>query len=63
MDTYNPNCPNCGVELDFFDHYDCSDDGDIILCMARGTCPRCGKKYTWEDVYRLDGFQNLEEDE
>lgn len=62
MDTFNPNCPECGIELDFVEHFDSYDEGDVIICAARGKCTRCGKKYQWDDVYELRGFQNLEED-
>ena len=61
MDAYNPYCPDCGVELDFFDHYDECDEGDIVLFRARGTCPKCRKHYLWNDVYKLAGFQDVEE--
>lgn len=61
--NYNPYCPHCAVELDFIEHFDWYDEGDIIFCRASGKCPRCEKKYKWDDVYRLDGFQNVEEDE
>lgn len=60
---YNPYCPHCGVELDFDDHYDMYDDGDLIIVKAYGHCPECKKEFRWEDVYHLSGFQNLEEDE
>ena len=63
MDQYNPNCPNCGIELDFIEHFDSYDSGDIIVCMARGTCPHCNKNYRWEDVYKLSNFQWVEEEE
>lgn len=61
MDIYNPYCPHCAVEIDFFDHCDSYDDGDLIVCVARGTCPKCGKRFMWNDVYKLDSFQDVEE--
>ena len=61
--SYNPNCPHCGVELDFDDHYDMYDDGDAIIVKAIGHCSKCGKHFKWEDVYTLCAFQDLEEGE
>ena len=61
--NYNPTCPNCGTDLDFDDHYDMYDEGDVIICKVHGHCPHCKKNYQWEDVYALDGFQCLEETE
>lgn len=63
MDQYNPNCPNCGTELDFIDHIDTYDSGDLIVCVARGSCPNCNKSFRWDDVYELKGFQNVEEED
>ena len=61
--NYNPYCPHCGVELDFDDHYDMYDDGDIIIVKAYGHCSCCKTKYRWEDIYSLTGFRDVEEDE
>ena len=63
MDICNPICPHCGVEIDFFEHYDCYDDSDVTLCFATGQCPRCLRKYDWTDVYKWAGFQDLEEED
>lgn len=57
----NPFCTHCGIELDYFDYYDSYDDGELIICRARGECPRCHKKYEWEDVYALIRYQEVEE--
>ena len=40
-----PSCPHCGCTLNFFDHYDCYDDGDNALFFARGDCPKCHRDY------------------
>lgn len=61
--AYNPNCPYCKVELDFDDHYDMYDDGGTIICRAIGHCPKCGKRFKWEDLYTFCGFQDFVEDE
>ena len=60
--NYNPDCPYCDTEIDFDEHIDFYDEGDEIFCVAIGHCSSCGRKYRWEDVYKLDRFQNLEED-
>lgn len=63
MNGYNPYCPHCAVELDFTEHIDSYDNGDAIICVARGQCPECKKWFRWEDVYVLHSFQNVEEEE
>lgn len=56
-----PSCRYCGCILVFFEHYDCCDDGDEVLCFANGHCPRCQRKYSWTDVYKLSHIEDLEE--
>lgn len=56
-----PSCPHCGCTLIFFEHYDCYDDADEMLCFADGYCPQCRREYRWTDVYKLNRFEDLEE--
>ena len=56
-----PCCRYCGCILTFFEHYDCYDDADEILCFADGHCPQCHREYRWTDVYKLTHFKDLEE--
>lgn len=63
MTQYNPNCPKCGVEIDFIEHdYGVEDNGDTMCAFARGSCPSCHTDYKWYDVYVLSEFMDLEED-
>lgn len=57
----NPYYPNCGEEIEFYEHYDLSDEGDIIIAYATGYCEGCGTNYKWEDIYSLANFEGLEE--
>lgn len=59
--NFNPDCPNCGKEIEFLEHYDLSDDGDIIIAYATGYCEECGTNYKWKDIYSLENFEDLEE--
>ena len=56
-----PSCPHCGCTLTFFEHYDCYDTEDKVLCFANGYCPKCRREYRWTDVYKLSYFEDLEE--
>lgn len=58
--NFNPNCPNCGKEIEFLEHYDLSDEGDIIIATATGRCEECGADYIWKDIYVLQSFEDLE---
>ena len=58
-----PSCPHCGCTLNFFDHYDCYDDGDKALFFTHGDCPKCHRDYSWTEVYVLHHIEDLEEDE
>ena len=55
-----PKC-TCGEEIEFENDEFFDGDSDIILYKAYGTCPKCGKKYQWRDVYVLTNFDKLEE--
>ena len=61
MSNCLPYCPYCKVTLNDFDHYDCYDTDDITVYYTTGTCPECGKEYKWEEIYKYDYFENLEE--
>ena len=61
IDIHTPYCSYCHTPLELFDHESSYDDTDATICYAHGTCPRCKRKYTWEDVYVFDHFQNVEE--
>lgn len=58
--NFNPYCPNCGKEIEFLEHYDLSDEGDIIIANATGRCEECGTDYIWKDIYVLQSFEDLE---
>ena len=51
--NFNPCCPNCGKEIEFLEHYDLSDEGDLIIAYATGYCEECFINYKWKDIYTL----------
>ena len=55
-----PKC-TCGEEIEFERDEFFDGDSDIILQRAYGYCPKCGKKYRWNDVYILKDFSDLKE--
>lgn len=55
-----PECLECKAELEFYDTIETYVDGDIIIIHEVGHCPKCRKKYKWEDVYEFSHFENLE---
>ena len=58
---FNPNCPYCGKEIVFLEHYDLSDEGDFIIACATGYCEECGIDYKWKDIYALKSFKDVKE--
>lgn len=57
-----PKC-TCGEELEFDANTDFWCDGDEMTMVCYGHCPKCGKKYKWNDYYLLSNWDNLEEEE
>ena len=55
-----PEC-KCGEELEFDMDTDLWVDGDSMVMISHGHCPKCGKKYKWRDYYALTDWSNLEE--
>lgn len=55
-----PKC-TCGEEIEFERDEFFDGDSDIILQRAYGHCPKCEKKYRWNDVYILKDFSDLKE--
>ena len=58
---FNPKCPYCNEEIDFYEHYDIEDDCAEIYCRASGECPECHKSFKWIEVFVLKEFMELEE--
>jgi transcription elongation factor Elf1 len=58
---FNPTCPYCNEEIDFFAHYDIEDNGTEIYCKANGECPTCHKSFKWTETFVLNEFIDLEE--
>ena len=56
-------CPNCDVELDFYDCIDTDNHNERIIEYIVGGCPKCNTEYQWERVYKFVGECCLEESE
>ena len=55
-------CPHCDNLLGAVDHYDVYEaDVDTTIYYATGRCYVCGKNYRWEEVFKYNHFENLEE--
>jgi hypothetical protein len=62
MTIYNPKCPYCDVEIDIEDHVGIPNDcGAEIYYQAIGSCPQCGKGFTWTDYFVLSDCFDVEE--
>ena len=59
-----PNCSNCNTELDENEttNWWC-DEGYEIYLARKGTCPNCGKEFSWMEEYVYTGFINLKEED
>lgn len=56
--SYIPRCPNCDEELEYTDFYFGEVDGDCAYFDANGYCPKCGRKYKWEEVFEIVEVRN-----
>lgn len=59
-----PKC-TCGEELEFDTTDTDTDlwaDGDVVIMVSYGHCPKCGKKYRWLDHYTLSHWDELKEE-
>ena len=60
MNDNRPICPHCVVEIPYDDMTDDYFDTSTYEVNWRGTCPVCGKRFIWKEVYcysRLDDFE------
>ena len=60
MNDNCPTCPYCDTEITYDDLIHESYDTSTYDAYWRGTCPTCGKHFTWKEVYvfsRMDYFE------
>ena len=49
----NYKCPHCNVEIETEDRIDFSvESQEIVECKMLGSCPECGRTYTWLESYK-----------
>ena len=50
MNDNRPICPHCVAEITYDDMTDDSFDTSTFEVSWRGTCPVCGRHFTWKEV-------------
>ena len=45
-------CPHCNVEIETEDRIDISVYPEVIESEMVGSCPECGRVYTWCEGYK-----------
>lgn len=49
----NYKCPHCNVEIETEDRLDFSiENQEMVECEMLGSCPECGRTYTWFESYK-----------
>lgn len=54
-------CPHCDEYLVETNSRICDAFDDTTIFIATGFCPKCGKKYEWQEYYDYKGFEYLRE--
>lgn len=62
MNDNRPICPHCVVEIPYDDMTDDYFDTSIYEVNWRGTCPVCGRHFTWKEVYNYSRLEDFEEE-
>lgn len=62
MDDNHPICTRCLVGITYDDMTDESFDISTYEVNWRGTCPVCGRHFTWKEVYRYSHLEYFEEE-
>lgn len=57
-----PVCPYCNTELNYDNVTYDSFDTSTYDVYWQGTCPDCGRHFTWKEVYRYSHWGFLEEE-
>ena len=62
MNDNCPVCPYCDTELNYDNITYDSFDTSTYDVYWRGTCPDCGRHFTWKEVYHYSHWDFLEEE-
>jgi primosomal protein N' len=57
-----PKCPHCEVELEYEERINDQNCGDYYYETWHGYCPKCKKRFYWDEVYNFSRCDNLEEE-
>ena len=57
-----PICPHCVAEITYDEMVDESFDTSTYEVNLRGTCPVCGRLFTWKEVYRYSHMEDFKEE-
>lgn len=57
-----PICPHCATEVTYDEMIDESFDTSTYEVNMRGTCPVCGRRFTWKEVYRYSQMEDFKEE-
>jgi len=57
-----PKCPYCNEELEYTGlRRNSQNEGDYYYETWEGYCPKCNKRFYWDEVYIFSCCDNLEE--
>ena len=62
MNDNRPICPHCITEIPYDEMTDESFDTSTYEVSWRGTCPVCGRHFTWKEVYNYSRLEDFEEE-
>ena len=54
-------CPKCGGVIEYDDTFDSTTYDDKHTEYCCGHCKNCNTEYQWEEIYKYEGPDNLEE--
>lgn len=55
------NCPNCGTYIYGAESENSEWYNSIYYDSMVGRCPKCGKCYSWTEVYILSNIEDVKE--
>lgn len=54
-------CPYCNEELNYIEMCRSGNMGDYYYEAWAGSCPKCKKYFSWDEIYNLSSCENLKE--
>ena len=62
MNDNRPSCPHCITEIPYDEMTDDYFDTSAYEVNWRGTCPVCGRHFTWKEIYHYSRLEDFEEE-